>query len=187
MSVPFRESAVAHYRAGRAETALLSLGLPPVTAAVYALAALVFGLVALASVVRVPTYAPGLAVVVQGRPGDADGVFAAALLPADTLPRLRPGQAAFVDLGKDGERIHSATVAVESDLVTPDALPSRVPLGEMGRRAMFILSGPVAVAYAPLDPTLGTDYVGGVVQVNVEIGTRRVLALAPPFDRFLED
>jgi len=187
MTTPFRAAAIERYQAGRTETALLALGLPRVAPIAYALVALSVTLVTLAAIVRMPEYAPGVAVVVQGRPGDANGVYAALLLPAETLPRLQLGQPAYLDLGQEGARVRSATVAVEPDAISPDALASRLALGEMGRRSMFVLGGPVAVAYAPLEQDSATNYLGGVILVNVEVGTRPVLALVPPFDRLLED
>jgi len=187
VSSPFRAAAVERYQAGRGEPVLLSLGLPRVAPVAFALLALFGALVAFAVVVRVPTYVPGVAVVVQGRPGDTSGVYAALLLPADSLSRLHLGQPAYLDLGQDGTRLRSETVALEPDVISPDGLSSRLALGEIGRRAMFILSGPVAVAYAPLEQPTASDYLGGVIQVNVEIGSRPVLALVPPFDRLAED
>ena len=187
MSTPFRAAALERYQAGRAEAALLSLGLPRVAPIAWALLAFSIALLALSIFVRMPTYVPGVAVVVQGRPGDADGVYAALLLPAESLSKLHPGQPAYLDLGQDGARLRSTTVALEPDVISPDGLSSRLTLGELGRRSMFVLGGPVAVAYAPLDQPSASDYLGGVILVNVEIGARPVLALVPPFDRLLED
>jgi hypothetical protein len=187
VSSPFRSAAVERYHAGRGAAVLLSLGLPPVAPVALALLALFGALVAFAAVARIPVYVPGVAVVVQGRPGDTSGVYAALLLPADSLSRLQPGQPAYLDLGQDGARLRSETVALEPDVISPDGLASRLSMGELGRRAMFILSGPVAVAYAPLDQAAAGDYLGGVIQVNVETGSRPVLALVPPFDRLAED
>ena len=86
MSTPFRAAALERYQAGRAEAALLSLGLPRVAPIAWALLAFSIALIALSLVVRMPSYVPGVAVVVQGRPGDADGVYAALLLPAEACP-----------------------------------------------------------------------------------------------------
>jgi hypothetical protein len=185
MSSPFRAAAVDRYMAGRAEVHVPSVAVPRVSTGVYVLMVLLSGLILFAAIGQMPVYASGTAVIVHGRPGAPDGIFAAALLPAETLSHLKTGQAIHLEWGNEGERLRSTTVAVEPEIISPDRLSSRIPLGEMGTRVVFVLNGPVAVVFAPLDPSTGESYLGSVVQANVEIATRPLLALVPPFDRWL--
>ena len=94
-----------------------------------------FALVAFAAIVRMPTYVPGVAVVVQGRPADPSGVYAALLLPSERLARLHPGQPAYLDLGQDGARLRTTTVAVEPDIISPDADRNTIREAYRARRA----------------------------------------------------
>jgi hypothetical protein len=177
VSVPFRAAAVDRYRAGQAQAAIPALLLPRPTLASVALGALLLVIVGLGAFSRIPVYVAGSAVIVNGAPTDPNGVYAAALLPAESLPRLQQGQPVYLDIGADGSRVRTATVGVEAEVVGPDAIAERLRLGPMGSRSVVLLSGPVAVAYAPLEMSNAADYVGGVVPVKVEVDRRSFLAL----------
>jgi hypothetical protein len=177
MSVLFRAAAVDRYRAGQAQAAIPSLVLPRPALAAVAPGALLLAVVGLAAFSHIPVYVPGSAVLIHGSPTEPNGTYAAALLPAESLPRLQSGQPVYLDIGTDGSRLRTAIVEIEPEVISPDAIAERLRLGAMGSRSVMLFSGPVAVAYAPLETSNAADYVGAVVPVKVEIDRRSYLAL----------
>ena len=188
----FRAAAVERYRARRDVVAATWLRLPRAPLALWLLMTLLVVGVGAAWVVRLPIYASGVAVVLDrsaAGSGQSDGVVVAALLPGENLASLRPGQPLYLQLGPDGQRLRRTVDAVDAEVVSPDALPARLSLGPLSKGVVIVLGGPVAVARArlePLPPPLAaSSYVGSVLPVQIEVGTRRVVALIPPFDRLL--
>src|SRR5262249_15119788 len=146
-------------------------------------------------VVRLPIYASGVAVVLDrsaAGSGQSDGVVVAALLPGENLASLRPGQPLYLQLGPDGQRLRRTVDAVDAEGVSPDARAGRGAGAAGGRRGGGGggggggRAGAGAARLEPLPPPLAaSSYVGSVLPVQIEVGTRRVVALIPPFDRLL--
>jgi hypothetical protein len=188
----FRTAAVERYQARRAVAAASLLRLPRAPLGPWLLAALLLTTLGAAWFARLPVYVSGVAVVMAptAAPGEPSEVVVAALLPGESLASLRPGQTLYLQLGADGERLRRTVASVDPAVVSPDALPSHLGLGQLNRGVGMLLGGPVVVARArlePLPPPLAPSaYLGSVVPVQVEVGQRRVIALLPLFDRLLQ-
>ncbi len=129
---------------------------------------------------KVPVYASGQAVVVPSSepgPDGASSFLVVLFLPAEDLAELRVGQSALVDFAGRGERLANPLTAVLPQVSSPAAARQRFAL-DAG--AALAVARPSAVAIARLTRwPPGTDpasYVGGVYPVEVEVGSRRLLA-----------
>jgi hypothetical protein len=148
---------------------------------------LLFGLLGAATVaawaLRVPTYAALPAVIANidsvglesaGRAGPALVVF----IPTTDVARVRPGQRLLVTL--DGRQVERSIIALDASIRSPAAL--RQEFGLRGADGLAI-PGPAATAEARLEPLSdGPDpagYVGSVEQVQIEVGSVRLLSLLP--------
>jgi hypothetical protein len=183
MSIPFRAAAVDRYRARRAENAAPALSLPRTRTATWLVGGLLVGVMAMAWFIRLPVYVPGVAVIVDS----PQGPQIATLVAADSLPRLQVGQAVHVAIGGNNQRLHRTITQLDGASLSPDDVPRRLALSELARGMVVMLDGPTTIAFAPLESVPGQypakAYVGSVVRADVEVGTRSILGLVPPFDR----
>src|SRR5207253_10696530 len=98
-----------------AGAAMPSPAYPRATAAVCLLETLLLMTLSLAWVTSLPVRVPAIAVIIA-RPDIDSGepsVVAAALLPADTLAQLEAGQAMYLQLGSEGDRVRRIISLVE--------------------------------------------------------------------------
>jgi hypothetical protein len=152
---------------------------------------LLIGLFALGGILawgtRIPTYATGSAVVVDWRghsQAPFDAVVLVAFLPPGELPRLQVGQTLWVESGLASGREELRVSAVERRVVSPEEASKR-----FGIRP-GIIQQPAAVVMAELGPSFGglksSEYVGGVVPVDIHNGYTRVVSLLPLIGRFIK-
>lgn len=174
----FRSRALQHYLEGREESVAPRLISPPVFACLWILLSLlVVGIVG-ASFFKIPVYAPGVALITRGActaEADCKSLMIVALLPPESLPRLRVGQTIYLEQTGNPDRLRAFVTGVEPMVESPETITSRFGIDKP------LASGidhPVAVAIAKWD---GADaYAGSILPVQVEFGSRRILSLLGP-------
>jgi hypothetical protein len=184
-SHPFRPRAWERYREGRDRAVLPRFSRPPVGRVFWPLLIVLAAATALAWHVRLPAYASG-AVVRVDPGGDGAQPALVALVPAEILPRLRPGVALTLHL-VGGASARRSIREVEAQLQSPAAVGHRFALDAETAGAV---TGPVVVAILDDDPPHADlsqpDHPGTVYRVEVEVGSCRALALAPVLSRLFE-
>jgi hypothetical protein len=164
----------------------------PVAAPSFLLLWLLLGLLAaggmLAWLARVPVYASGAAVIADpseaGRPGG--GAMIVAFLPAEHLSRLKIGQMILFRPDAGGKPLERRIAAIELEATSPEAARQRF---EPRDGALEGVNQPVVIAIAPLGPVASgfspAAYAGSTGRVEVQVGSRRVLSLAPGIGRLI--
>ncbi|HVQ40513.1 MAG TPA: hypothetical protein VMS31_23425 [Pyrinomonadaceae bacterium] len=140
--------------------------------------------------IRVPIYAQGIAVIVDGRTipqyGHNEPVLVA-FMPPETLPDLHVGRSLVFEVEKNQPLKTGSISAVESGLLKADAVEKQ-----------FNLSGGLGLALMPESavvlarPEFAVDdsperFFKRMVRVKVEVGTRRTGAFIPLINRLFED
>ena len=174
----FRSRALQHYLEGREESVAPRLISPPVFACLWILLLLlVLGIVG-ASFFKIPVYAPGVAIVTRGAcAAKADcKLMIVALLPPESLSRLRVGQTIYLEQAGNSDRLRASVTGVEPAVESPETIRSRFGID---KSLALGLDHPAAVAIAKWD---GADaYAGSVLPVQVEFGSRRILPFLGSF------
>ncbi len=138
----------------------------------------------LVCLVRVPSFASGQGIVVRSTdlaPTNSGNFFIVALLPPENLSSLHIGQNLFVNLVGKSDRLSGSIITVEPEVNSPEEVRKRYSL--TGKTALAVTK-PVAVAIAQVghrssDPG-ASSYAGSVYQVNVEVGSPRLISLLAP-------
>jgi len=180
----FRPAAVRHYARSQAETVPPRFVSPRTFLILWILLTLLMVSSLSAWFARVPVYASTLAITVRVT-GTSDGVDLAVLVPPDLVGRLRVGQSLLLDAG--GRQGTPASgypkrriIALDRTVRSPEALRRRFGLQST---AALTVTRPAAIAFARLGPlpdrTPASRYFGSIYQVDVEVGSTRVLALVP--------
>jgi hypothetical protein len=183
-----RVDAIRRYARSREEAVLPRFVSPHTFVCLWILLGLLVASGFIAWCAQVPVYASGPAVVVDGRdktPSIHEDFVVVAFLPTEHLSRLRVGQTMFLALDPAGRRLSRPILAVEPEISSPDAAQKRFALHA---GAALTLSQPVAVAIARWEspPTRlpASSYAGSVYHVDIEVGSRRVMALLPFVGQF---
>lgn len=168
----FRESAVRRYNERLERVELPRPITVPWRRVTWAAAGLLFLLAGLLLAARLPVYAAGPGVLVGDGAGGTDVV---ALLPADHVAQLRPGQAALVSLdgAAAGDALAAIVIAVEPQPLSPAAARARF---DLDATTGTLVAEPVAIARISFDRPAVT-WLGSVADVRVQIGRRSGLAL----------
>jgi hypothetical protein len=174
----FRPKAIRRYLDRRERTVFPVYAAPRTTLCVLLLSAILAAGVLLAALARVPAYARGEAVLI-GREGetvrDSGESEAAIFVSPEVLSKIKVGQRVFLRAGAKGwlysGRIKALAPGAQSPtdvrtLLNFDSLPD----GILKERAAFALAGPIPSGLTPEDSR------GGVLEVRVEIGERRLLS-----------
>lgn len=179
----FRDDAVQRYIQGREKAVLPHFVSPRTFLYLWSLMGLLVPGAFTAWCARVPVYASGAAVVVAGRSAPYHiraGLVLLAFLPAEDLTRLRVGQRLFAAPAPAGGRLSGSVMAIEPKIVSPAMARTRFTLHA---GAAWAVSQPSAVVLARLTPLSSglppSAYAGGIYDVDVEVGARRVLSLLP--------
>jgi hypothetical protein len=163
----FRRQALEHYVQSRERTILPRLVRPPV----FPLLWLLLGLAGLALLVawqgQIPLYVSGSGVVLER------GAIVLAFLPASpTHPlQIHPGAPVHLQIGTPAQTINSTVEHVETGVLSPANIQKRYGSGD---RIAQIITGPSIVISIKLSAPF---YAGSVVNVQVQVGTTRVLSL----------
>ena len=106
----FRSRALQHYLEAREESVAPRLISPPVFACLWILLSLLVVGIAGASFFKIPVYAPGVAVVTRGACAvKADcRLMIVALLPPESLSRLRVGQTIYLERAGNSDRLRAS-------------------------------------------------------------------------------
>lgn len=176
--------------ANRERTVLPRFVSPRLVAGVWMLLVLLMACGALAWLTRIPVYTSGSAFICDRQTGARyarDGLIVAAFLPPESLARLRAGQQVSLRLNS-GERLRSQIFYVEPEVNSPAQVRERFA---PGAAAASLVAQPSAVALAQLETQAGMlppdAYAGSTARIEVETGTRRVIALLPLVGRFFRD
>ena len=137
---------------------------------------------------RVPIYASGTAVVAPANPAISRGeVTIIAFLVPPLLERLEAGQSIYLLSEEEDERLELVIREVESRILSPEMVQERYLLPD---DLMRVVLGPAAVVEiippAQLDNLPITTYIGSIYQVEVEVGSQRVVSLIPYLGQFFE-
>jgi hypothetical protein len=103
-----------------------------------------------------------------------------AFFAPDHLPRLRTGQTLILSSHDGRSRFTEGIVAVNSDIISPDAAQQQFALGP---GAAHVITEPSAVAMARLEASHFSLpaglYLASTFRADVEVGARRVISLLP--------
>ena len=181
---PFRPRSLQRYQQGRDRAVLPRFVPPPIVGSLWLLLALLTAAAVVAWFARVPAYATGVVVVTE-LAGDDQQPTLVALVPLEVLPRLRPGRMLLVHLDS-GAPIRREVREVEAQPQSPTAVRRRFALDAETTRAV---SGPVVVvrlaAVPPRSDPPTAPRADKVYRGEVEVGSCRVLAMAPIVGRLL--
>ena len=177
----FREKARQLYLQHKQKLVVLRLVQPKLFPYFWVFLALLLVLAFLAWNTQVPVLYSGLGLVLEEAGGGRMKILA--LLPPETQARIAPGQ----QLTVRGRGKHQAPLlvleiqSVEPGILSPDAIRRNFSLDPaLGGQ----IEGPAVVALSPIDTAAQqrTDfhrYLGSAMSIEVQVGTRRVLGLAP--------
>lgn len=184
----FRSDAVQRYIEARQKAILPRFVRPRMFVFMWLLLGLLVASGMTAWMTQVPIYVQGVGVVVHDRVlssesenenKNEDQMAVVAFLPPEQLSHLHSGQTLFLHLTEQ-ERVSRSIVAVEPEIISPAAAQKAFGLTE---GAAIAIRQPSAVVEVPLQP-LPNDwpasvYAGSVYQVEVEVGSRRLVSLLP--------
>lgn len=178
----FRESALNRYNERLERIELPRYASAPWTLLMWLAVLLLLLTTALLLAVRLPEYAAGPSVVVDGGilNRKAPGVAVAAFLPTEYASRLSPGQAAEITLpgreaGEEAGTLAARVLAVEPAPLSPAAARERYGLDPA---TGSLLNGPATVAV--IDVELPAElWLGSVGEARIEVGSRSLLSLLP--------
>jgi hypothetical protein len=189
----FRASAVERHLQRQEETVLPRFISPPTWVCLWLLLGLLMagGIVVWSA--KTPVFTSGSALIsvwperldsVYGQVGPGEMVVIA-FLPPEYLSRLQIGQTLFLQPDRAGGRLGSKVIGVMPDVVSPEAARKMFAINAGGVRP---LTQPSAVAIArfelpPASPP-ATSYAGSVYNVEVEVGSRRVISFLPLIGHF---
>jgi hypothetical protein len=170
----FRSRALQHYLEGREESVVPRLISPPVFVCLWILLLLFVVGIAGASFLKMPVYAPGVAVITRGvcAPAKDCKLMIVALLPPESLSHLHVGQTIYLEQSGKADRVRASLIGIEPTVESPETIRSRFGIdkswGSIGDH-------PSAVAIAQW--VGAAEYAGSVLPVQVEFGSRRIVSL----------
>lgn len=178
----FRESALERYNERLEKIELPRYASAPWMLLMWLAVLLLLSATALLLAVRLPEFAVGPSVVVDGDSLNrkAPGAAVAAFLPTEYAVRLSPGQSAEITLpgreaGEDAGTLAARVLAVEPAPLSPAAARERYGLDPA---TGSLLNGPVIVAV--IDVELPAElWQGSVGEAQIEVGSRSLLSLLP--------
>jgi hypothetical protein len=187
----FHESAVRHYVESKEKSVLPRLVSPQIFAYLWFLLGLLTVSSFIAWFTKVPMYASGTATVVRL---NNRGIVVAAFFEPQHLPSLRKTQKLFLNFDAKSDvydglrlRLSRAMIAVEPEILSPDAIQKRFALNS---QIVQDITGPSAVAIAQLEPIpknlSASAYLGSVGDIKAEVGSQRIISLLPLIGQFFE-
>ena len=188
----FRADAARRYMESQEKTVLPRLVSPSVFILLWILLGLLVIGAAVCLFVQAPVYVSCPAVVVDWRnrfPSVEGDMAVVAFLPLESVSRVRSGQKLFVQFDATGGRLSQPLSFVDPQIISPDAAHKQFALNGVAATA---IARPSAVAIArlemiPAGPPAAA-YAGSVYNVDIEVGSRRLITLLPLIGRlFSED
>ncbi len=179
----FRADAVRRYAESQEKTVLPRLVSPPVFVCLWTLLGLLMIGAAVSLFAQTPVYVSCPAVVVDWRnrfPSIEGDVAVVAFLPPDGVSRVKGGQKLFAQFDESGERLSQKVAFIDPQIISPDDAHKLFALNPGAAQA---ITRPSAVAIARLemipDKADAAAYLGSVLQVDIEVGSRRLISLLP--------
>jgi hypothetical protein len=184
----FRVDALQRYTHHR-EAAVLPRQISPCTfRCLWLLLGLLVASTILAWCARVPVYASGSAVMIDGgnsSPATTEEVLIVAFIPPEHLWRLRVGQVLLLQFDGRSKPLGTPIMAVEPEVSSPQMARRRFGLGESAAQA---IAHPSAIALARLQPLPSglpaAAYVGSIFRAQIEVDSRRVISMLPLLGQF---
>ena len=184
----FRSDAVRRYIQGKEKSVLPRFISPRTFICLWFLLGLLMFSGFFAWFVKIPVYASGSAVVVDWSNNSQyfqDDVAVVAFVPAENLSHLNVGQTMFLNTTR--ERLRSSIIVIEPKIINPATAQNRFALTS---GAAAVITQPVAVSigrFKPMSPDFSTStYIGSIYNVDIEIGSRRVISLLPLIGHLFE-
>src|SRR5690242_12313117 len=176
----FRKEAIQKYTQGRDKNVLLQFVTPPVFVFLWCLLALFISAGIVAWLGHVPVYATGVGVVLDPSSSGsaANGEMTAVIfIPYNPSLHVQTGQFVNMKVGLTGPQISTAIESVNSQVLSPSEVRSQFSVS---------ITDPSVVATVLVGSHLSI-YSGSLVQVQVQVGSRRLLSLFPGLNSFLKD
>lgn len=187
----FRADAARRYLESQEKTVLPRLVAPPVFVGLWILLGLLLIGAAVSWFAQVPEYVSCPAVVVDWRnrfPAVEGDTAVVAFLPLESSARVKRGQKLFVQFEAAGERLSQTVSFVDPQIISPDAAHKQFALNAAAASA---ITQPSAVAVARLAMISGgappAAYAGSVYQVEIEVGSRRLVSFLPLVGRMFAE
>ena len=170
----FRETAVRRYLEGREKEILPRFVSPRGFVFLWILFGLLLAAtIGIASLIEIPTYAPGTAALVDRR-GEADRPVIVVFLPSEHHNDLQKDGRMVLYAGPTGEGLIHSLTRVEPEVLGPEAVNDRFVLDAAERAS---ITGPSAVATAPLRQTSMALADNVAYRTRVEVGSRPVISV----------
>ncbi len=180
----YRNDAVLRYGRGREKSVLPRFVSPGIMTWLWIFLGLLMVSGLPVSLVRLPRFASGQGIFVKSLDPyfvNSGDLVIVALLPPESLSSLHVGQKLFVNLGGKSERVSGSITSVEPGINSPEEVRKRFSLS--GTTALAVTK-PVAVAIAHVgrhsSGLPGSSYDGSIYQIDVELGSRRLISLLAP-------
>lgn len=169
-SMIFRSEALEHYIKSREQSILPRLTKPPVLLCMWILLSLCAIVIVIANVSQVPIYVNGSGVVQQ----NASILIFLPVSPAQPV-HLQAGMPIQLQANLPDQTIMSTIDKVETGVLSPAAAEQRYGFTQKNAQ---IITGPTIVASVkPLATFPAQSYAGSVVNVQVQVGTTRIISL----------
>ena len=179
----FRAEATRRYLESQEKTVLPRLVAPPVFVGLWIVLGLLLIGAAASWFAQVPVYVSCPAVVVDWRnrfPAIEGDAALVAFLPPESSARVKSGQKLFMQIEATSERLSQTVSFVDPQIISPDTAHKQFALNAAAAPS---ISRPSAVAVARLAMIPGgappAAYVGSVYQVEIEVGSRRLVSFLP--------
>ena len=170
----FRKEAIEKYTQGRDKNVLPQFVLPPVFVFFWCLLALFVSAGITAWLGQVPVYTTGIGIVLNPSTSGstANGEMTAVIfVPYNPSLHLQVGQPITAHIGQAGPQITTTIGAVESQILSP---------ADVRKQFSVSITDPSVAVTALVGPHLSL-YAGSLVQVQIEVGSKRLLSLFPGF------
>lgn len=178
----FRDRALQKYIQGRDKSVLPRIVAPPVFVFCWLLlmVLMVAGLVAWLG--KIPLYMAGSGVILTNNVLPArtsDEAMAVFALPTSKVGLVHPGLSVQVHIGENGPEITRSIDYVSPTILSPSEIHQQYGLAA---------SDPALIIVTRLGPGISRQvYAGSVVQVQVLVGSQRLLSLFPVLNSLLKD
>ncbi|HSN74542.1 MAG TPA: hypothetical protein VL334_05540 [Anaerolineae bacterium] len=178
----FRTKAMQRYAQSRERTVFPRFISPRVFPYFWILVGLLLASMVVVWWVEIPFYTSAVGLVIDGAkfPEVSDQVALAVFVPSESHLELHEGQDVLVQFGQTSERFSRTIIAVESQIISPEAARQQFDLND-GSSAL--ITHPIAIAIVQIQPIPGDypplAYLGSTYRVDLSAGSRRLITLLP--------
>lgn len=169
----FRESAIQRYRLRREKDVLPHFLAPPLFAFLWILLSLCLIGGFLAWSIRVPFYAPISGMILPS--AQAGQLQALLFAPASQQDAIRVGQAVQLQIGTTGPHLQQTITSITPHILSPEQIRTQYHLDST--LSLAVKQPSVVVSVLLHASAVGPEYVGSLVNAEVQIGSRSALSL----------